>query len=138
MRYAAGQTVSKGFYWNPSTGEELKVGDKEQQVLPGKPGDRYFKLPAGGMLVAGPLLGFALVVFLPVIGIVLTVQVAAEALAKQLKRAATTMAHVATPVEMMGEAALTKKDEPDHDETAPADHKDLAHEVEARREQGEK
>ena len=138
MRYAAGQTVSKGFYWNSSTGEELKVAEDEKKVLPGKAGDKYFKLPAGGMLVVGPLLGFGLVVFLPVIGILMTAQVAVEAIAHQLKRAATAMGHVATPAEMMGEAALTKKDKDDEDQAGKVEDETLANEVKARRDEGEK
>jgi hypothetical protein len=74
MRYAAGTKVGRGFYWNPKTFEQINVREGEQ-VLPGAVGTVFLKLPWPFLIVIGPLLGLALVMFLPVIGIVLTGQI---------------------------------------------------------------
>lgn len=80
MRYTAGQNVGPGFYWNPSTGEQHNVRSKA--TLPGAPGEIYLRLPRGAMLLIAPILGGVFVMFLPVIGIVLTAQVILNRLRK--------------------------------------------------------
>lgn len=57
-----GRTVGKGTWWNLSSGERIDVNGTT--ALPGSSEDRYIKLPATGVLIAGPVAGllFSLVV----------------------------------------------------------------------------
>jgi len=63
-----GKTVAGGFYLNRKTWGLVTVNGKKG-VLPTN--DVYVKIPALAMLVAGPVLGATLVVFLPFVGIAL-------------------------------------------------------------------
>ena len=60
------EKVGAGLYMN--VGElSFKALDKEG-VLPGTEMDTYYRVPALAMLIAGPILGAAYVMFLPCIG----------------------------------------------------------------------
>jgi hypothetical protein len=63
-----GKMVDGGFYLNRKTWDLVTVNGKKG-VLPTN--DVYVKIPALAMLVAGPVLGATLVVFLPFVGIAL-------------------------------------------------------------------
>jgi hypothetical protein len=63
-----GSKVPAGFYFNRDNWEIVTVSGKKGGLLPGNARTDYFKVPAGAMLVAAPVLGAAFVVFLPVIG----------------------------------------------------------------------
>jgi hypothetical protein len=62
-----GDTVKAGFYWRTQRWEIVPV-EGEGAVLPGDGGERYYRIPTLGMLVAAPLMGALFVVFLPFIG----------------------------------------------------------------------
>ncbi len=68
--YTAGTGVKGGFYFNTDEWDMLVVPE-EGQVLPGRQGNRYVKLPALGLFFAAPLLGAAFAMFLPFIGLAL-------------------------------------------------------------------
>jgi hypothetical protein len=63
-----GSKVPAGFYFNKANWEIVTISGKKGGLLPGNAGTDYFKVPAGAMLVAAPVLGAAFVIFLPVIG----------------------------------------------------------------------
>lgn len=63
-----GKTVDGGFYLNRKNWNLVAVSGKKG-ALPTN--DDYVKIPAVAMLVAGPVLGATLVVFLPFVGIAL-------------------------------------------------------------------
>jgi hypothetical protein len=63
-----GSKVPAGFYFNKANWEIVTISGKKGGLLPGNAGIDYFKVPAGAMLVAAPVLGAAFVIFLPVIG----------------------------------------------------------------------
>ncbi len=68
--YRGGEEVKKGFYasMNRWAIEMVKAtGDP----LPGAADEKYVRLPTIMMLFAAPLIGFAFVIFLPLIGFVL-------------------------------------------------------------------
>jgi hypothetical protein len=65
-----GNKVDGGFYLNRKTWDLVTVNGKKG-VLPGNADDLYLKVPTLAMLVAAPVLGATLVVFLPFIGFVL-------------------------------------------------------------------
>jgi hypothetical protein len=70
MLTKGGHTVQAGTYWNMGNGERV---DMEQEgVLPGSGQDMYIKAPAAMAIAAGPVLGLVFAVFLPFIGIAMT------------------------------------------------------------------
>ena len=73
LRYKAGSKVGKGTYWNFSNGERIDVSD--EGVLPGGKKMVYFRLPATGILVLGPIIGLLYAAFLPFIGIAMLVKI---------------------------------------------------------------
>jgi len=70
MLYKGGHKVEKGTYWNTSTGERFEV--EREQVLPGNDHTIYIKAKSALVLIAGPILGLVFAIFLPFIGIVMT------------------------------------------------------------------
>jgi len=70
MLYKGGHTAGKGTYWDMATGERIDV--ELEQALPGNRTKVYMKAPAAVMLMAGPILGLVFAIFLPFIGIVMT------------------------------------------------------------------
>ncbi len=79
LRYTAGNKVGKGTYWNFSTGERLDIG--AEGVLPGGKGAIYYRLPATGIVMLGPILGLLYAAFLPFIGIAMLVKLVLQKVA---------------------------------------------------------
>jgi hypothetical protein len=67
LSYKSGYTVGKGTYWDLSTGKRIDV--EEEAVLSGDASATYFRIPAGVMLLAGPVIGLFYVISLPFIAI---------------------------------------------------------------------
>ena len=70
MLYKGGHKVETGTYWDTSTGERVDV--QKEQALPGNDHTIYIKAKSGLVLIAGPILGLVFAIFLPFIGIVMT------------------------------------------------------------------
>ena len=86
MLTKGGHTVPAGTYWNMANGERV---DMEQEgVLPGSGNEMYIKAPAAMALAAGPVLGLIFAVFLPFIGIVMTLGLVARKLGEAVADAA--------------------------------------------------
>jgi hypothetical protein len=66
----AGDAATVGFYFNTRTWE-IELHRKDGAALPGGADDRYVRVPALGLLVLGPVMGFFFVIFLPFIGFAL-------------------------------------------------------------------
>lgn len=64
--YRGGQTVREGFYLNRSTWELERVTGAAG-ILPGDERTRYVRLPLPVLVVAGPLMGLAYVLLLPLV-----------------------------------------------------------------------
>jgi hypothetical protein len=64
-------TVTQGTYWNLSTGQRVDI--KEEGVLPGDSKTMFIRLNPVALLLAGPFIGLLFAVFLPFIGIAMTV-----------------------------------------------------------------
>lgn len=73
-RYYGEETVPAGIYFNAATLAFTAM--EEAGRLPGKPNAAYRRVPAAALLVAGPILGAAYVMFLPVIGFAMLAAVA--------------------------------------------------------------
>jgi hypothetical protein len=79
LKYNAGSRVGKGTYWNFANGERIDVSD--ESVLPGGKRTVYFRLPATGIIVLGPIMGLLYAAFLPFIGIAMLVKVVIQKVA---------------------------------------------------------
>ncbi|HEX8949109.1 MAG TPA: hypothetical protein VF790_09120 [Dissulfurispiraceae bacterium] len=76
LKHSGGQRVSKGTYWNLSTGQRINVTGEE--VLPGDRTTTYYRMPSAGVLVLAPFIGLAYAVFLPFIGIAMMVKLVVQ------------------------------------------------------------
>ena len=70
MLYKGGHKVEAGTYWDTSTGERVEV--EGQQTLPGNDHTIYIKAKSGLVLIAGPVVGLVFALFLPFIGIAMS------------------------------------------------------------------
>jgi hypothetical protein len=68
FKHTGGQRVGSGTYWDIMTG--LRVDIDQEGTLPGGSGSKYVKASSGLVLLSGPILGLAYIVFLPIMGIV--------------------------------------------------------------------
>jgi len=64
-----GQRVKGGTYWSLSNGEFITIPE-EYGVLPGGSELRYLRGPLPMVMVVGPLLGLAYIIFLPLVGFI--------------------------------------------------------------------
>ena len=81
-----GHTVKAGTYWNLSNGSRVQL--EQEGVLPGSAETRYIKAPVAIMLMAAPVIGLVFAVFLPFIGIVMTLNLIGKKLVKGVTSAA--------------------------------------------------
>ena len=68
LRHTGGQRVGSGTYWDVMTG--VRVDFDQEGTLPGGDGTTYLKTSSGAILLLGPIIGFAYVVIMPILGIV--------------------------------------------------------------------
>jgi hypothetical protein len=69
-----GHKTEKGTYWNVMTGEKVVL--EQEGVLPGE--GTFIKAPTAVVLLAGPVLGLVYAIFLPFIGIAMTIALLAR------------------------------------------------------------
>lgn len=67
IKHTGGETVTKGNYWNFSTGDRISMDNSG--VLPGNRTVTYYKANPLVILAAGPVLGLIYAAFLPFIGL---------------------------------------------------------------------
>jgi hypothetical protein len=67
LKANGGNKVGTGTYWNFRNGERVDIST--EGVLPGSANTVYFRMPAIGILLLGPILGLIYAAFLPFIGI---------------------------------------------------------------------
>jgi hypothetical protein len=67
LGYKTGTHVRKGTYWNIANGQRIDV--EQSAILIGEESSTYFRIPAGIMLLAGPVIGLFYVISLPFIAI---------------------------------------------------------------------
>jgi hypothetical protein len=68
-RFEGGATVKKGAYLNTKTGEFFSL-DAEKNTLPGDKTARFARVPLAFVLIAGPIVGLAYIIFIPLAGLV--------------------------------------------------------------------
>jgi hypothetical protein len=69
--WRGGQQAGTGTYWDVSTGDRIEM--ENQGMLPGDGGTTYIKAPSALVLLFAPVLGLLYAIFLPFIGIAMTV-----------------------------------------------------------------
>ena len=113
-----GHTVKAGTYWNLSNGNRVQM--EQEGALPGSGTTRYIKAPVAVMLMAAPVIGLLFAVFLPFIGIAMTLSLIGKKLANAATEAAAgSMSFGWRPIEayLAGKkqknAARAKKDKKD-------------------------
>lgn len=79
VRYSGGQKVGKGTYWNFDNGERVDIS--AEGILAGGKDKIYYRLPAAGILLAGPFIGLLYAAFLPFIGFAMAIKVVMQKLA---------------------------------------------------------
>ena len=82
-----GHTVQAGTYWNLTNGNRVQM--EQDGVLPGNGTTRYIKAPVAVMLMAAPVIGLVFAVFLPFIGIVMTLNLVGKKLIESAASVAT-------------------------------------------------
>jgi hypothetical protein len=93
--YKGNDSVRPGFYFNP---RRLSFASVDSEgALPGTAQEAYLRVPALAMLVAGPILGLAYVIFLPLIGFVMVAWIAGKAVLALAARAAAECVGVLKP-----------------------------------------
>lgn len=86
MLYRGGHKVGTGTYWNVMNGRRVEL--KEAGILPGEERAIYIKAPGIVVLLAAPILGLIFAIFLPFIGIAMTVTLATKKIATSTANAA--------------------------------------------------
>jgi hypothetical protein len=103
----SGGAVRSGYYLNATTWSIEPVAN-EGGRLPAGPG-RWMRIPTAAALALVPVLGGLFLVFLPFIGIVLTLRAMAGEMVKALRGPATELAATVSPGWLPGEAHFTGK-----------------------------
>jgi len=107
MRKLLGGTrVRKGYYLHQARLALAPVA-RDGEPLPGGAGDLYLHLPWPAVALLGPLLGAALLVFLPFIGFYLVARSALRPVAGLLRRTSAELLAVVSASWRPGEAHLT-------------------------------
>jgi hypothetical protein len=70
MLIKGGHKVAAGTYWNLTNGSRVQMD--QEGALPGSGQTRYIKAPVAVILMAAPVIGLVFAVFLPFIGIAMT------------------------------------------------------------------
>lgn len=70
LTYRGGNKVQRGTYWDLAKGERVDV--LAEGILPGDGKTLFVKMPVAAVLLAGPFIGLLYAVFLPFIGIAMT------------------------------------------------------------------
>ena len=86
MLNTGGHTVKAGTYWNMANGNRVQM--EQEGALPGSGTTRYIKAPVAVMLMAAPVIGLLFAVFLPFIGIAMTLSLIGKKLANTVTEAA--------------------------------------------------
>ena len=102
-RHIAGHPAEPGIYFSLRH-LSFRAMDEEAR-LPGEDGEAYVRLPAAAMLVVGPLMGLAYVIFLPLIGIAMLGWMGAGRLARLAGRTLPDPARMLRPVRARSQEA---------------------------------
>ena len=118
LKHSGGQKVSKGTYWNLSSGQRITVMGED--VLPGDGSTLYLKIPSTGILILAPIIGLVYAVFLPFIGIAMMVKlIGQKVFGGAVKTASTSASFGWRPNEAYLAGKKNEKKEEGKDKTEP-------------------
>jgi hypothetical protein len=103
-----GSAVQGGYYLSKSNWEVFPIA-RDGERLPGPASEHYVKIPTAAAFVVVPALGGLMVLFLPFIGLYMTVTAAAAKVAGMFRGSAQDLAATVTPGWAPGAAHLTGK-----------------------------
>ncbi len=103
--YESGCAVLSGYYLDAASWHVAPVAHDGDRLPAGR--GRWMRVPTALAVTLAPVLGAAFVVFLPVIGIVVTLHAIASMVAGVFHRSATDLAATVTPGWHPGEAHFT-------------------------------
>lgn len=121
--YAGGSTAKGGYYWSTSRWSLTAVAD-EGGVLPGSRSERYTRVPVWAALLLTPVMGGLFVIFMPFIGLFLTVKALARIVTGGARKSAAELAATVHPGAFVpGAAGFTGKPEAEKkaDAAAPSE-----------------
>jgi hypothetical protein len=122
--YESGSAVLSGYYFNPA-GWHLEPVANDGDRLPRGRG-RWTRVPTVAALLLVPLLGAAFLMFLPLIGFLVTLQALSAPIVNGFRSSATQLAATVTPGWQPGEAHFTGKrsENAGVEEKGPSDSRD--------------
>jgi hypothetical protein len=94
------QKAGPGTYWDIKTGERVDL--EEHDILPGETTTKYIRASSGVMLMFGPVLGLIYAMFLPFIGIAMTISFVGKKIYNGGKRAVRGMTDAAVQSAFFG------------------------------------
>lgn len=94
-KHVGGETVPGGVYWSMKAGEFIAVPN-EGGKLEGGAGHQYIKAPMPVVLIAGPILGLAFAIFLPLSGLLVLLPFLGSKLRDAFSSGQVAAAHVAS------------------------------------------
>ncbi len=103
-----GSAVQGGYYLSKSNWEVFPIA-RDGERLPGPASEHYVKIPTAAAFVVVPALGGLMVLFLPFIGLYMTVTAAAAKVSGMFRSSAQDLAATVTPGWAPGAAHLTGK-----------------------------
>jgi len=86
LTHRGGHKVQKGTYWSVARGERVDITD--EGILPGDRSTLYVRMSTAAVLLVGPVMGLLYAVFLPFIGIAMTLKLIGKKLTTGLVHAA--------------------------------------------------
>jgi hypothetical protein len=108
FRYAGGQTVRHGFYWNADKWQVTLV-ERQGGDLPGEARERYARVPVLAMLLVAPIMGALYVIFLPLIGFAMVFDYLARRAWRAVRAGAWGVLAAVAPHWRPGEAYLAER-----------------------------
>jgi hypothetical protein len=105
--YESGSAVLSGYYFNPA-GWHVEPVASDGDRLPGGRG-RWMRVPTAAALLLVPVLGATFLVFLPLVGFLVTLQALAAPVVKMFRASATDLAATLSIGWQPGEAHFTGK-----------------------------
>ncbi|BDG07391.1 hypothetical protein [Anaeromyxobacter paludicola] len=136
-RYAGGTVVKSGYYWSMSRWSLTGI-PADGGALPGSAHEQFTQVPVWAAMLLAPIMGGLFVLFMPFIGIYLTVKAVAGLVTGGARKSASELAATVSPGAFVpGAAGLTGKPEAEKkDGAAPAGSESiekLAKEIEEKR-----
>ncbi len=105
--YESGSAVLNGYYLNPSSWSVTPVAHDGDRLPSGR--GRWLRIPTAAALALVPVLGAAFLVFLPLIGFLVTLDAIASLVVNAVHGSATELAATVSPGWLPGEAHFTGK-----------------------------